>query len=63
MIMFTAIDASRCQKGSVGSTNIYSKSANRGNHEQKRLVSSINYDLKEVPLAKVKERGGSYCSL
>lgn len=64
MTLFIAIEGSRHQNGLASAPNLCSKSSNRGNRELKRLVCSINYDLKGGHSNRVKCKGrGPTCSL
>lgn len=46
LVFFTAIEASRNQNGVSSVPNLSVKSANRGNCELKRLLCSLNHNIK-----------------
>jgi hypothetical protein len=64
MALFTAIEASRPQSWVGSVTDLSGKSGNEGNHELKRLVCSVNYDVKGVQSHRVTGKGrGGKCYL
>jgi len=64
MALFTTIEASRPQSGVGSVTDLSGKFGNRGNHELKRLVCSVNYDVKGGKSHRVTGKGrGGKCYL
>lgn len=64
MALFTTIEASQPQSGVSSVTYLSGKSGNRGNHELKRMVCLMNYDVKGGQSHGVTGRGrGGKCSL
>jgi hypothetical protein len=58
MAMLTGIEASQHQSGVGNVPALSGKSGNRGNCELKRLVCSVNYDVKGGQSHIVIEKGG-----
>jgi hypothetical protein len=50
MALFTSIEADQPQSGVGSVIDLREKSGNKGNHELKRFVCSVNYDVEEVNL-------------
>jgi hypothetical protein len=58
MALFTSIEADQPQSGVGSVIDLREKSGNKGNHELKRFVCSVNYDVEEVNLIEWQARGG-----
>jgi hypothetical protein len=64
MALFTVIEANEPHSGMSSVPDSCRKASNRGNRELKRLVCSMNYDVKGGQSHRVTRKGrGSKCSL
>lgn len=62
MVLLSAIEASRPQSGVGIATGLSGKSRNRENRELKRLVCSVNYDVKRGQSHRMTRKGrGDKC--